>query len=130
MVDELHLVQQFEANRPHLRAVAYRILGDTNDVEDALQEAWIRLSNSDADQIENFTGWLTTVVARVCLNVLRTRQRRPAQSIGDSYASVEQRSDRTVLTPDEQVELAESMGLALLIVLEMLAPDEERQSHG
>ena len=124
MVDELHLVQQFEANRPHLRAVAYRILGDTNDVEDALQEAWIRLSNSDADQIENITGWLTTVVAHVCLNVLRTRQRRPTQSIGDSYATVEQLSDRTVLTPEEQVELAESMGLALLVVLEMLAPAE------
>ena len=124
MDDEFYLVQQFELNRPHLRAVAFRILGDTHDVDDALQEAWIRLSNSDAEQIVNITGWLTTVVARLCLNTLRARQRRPAQSIGDTNIPMEQLVDRTVLSPEEHLELADSMGLALLVVLEMLAPAE------
>jgi RNA polymerase sigma-70 factor (ECF subfamily) len=122
--DEGFLAQQFEANRPHLRAVAYRILGNTQDVDDALQDAWLRLSTSKADQIENLTGWLTTVVARICLNTLRTRQRRPAQSIDDSFAGVDRLVDHNALAPDEQVVLADSMGLALLIVLEMLSPAE------
>jgi RNA polymerase sigma factor (sigma-70 family) len=122
--DELYLVQQFETNRPHLHAVAYRILGNAQDVDDALQEAWIRLSNADADQIDNITGWLTTVVARICLNILRTKQRRPAESLDASDQNGERLSDRTVMTPEEQVVLAESMGLALLVVLEMLSPAE------
>jgi RNA polymerase sigma-70 factor (ECF subfamily) len=124
MDDELYLVQQFEANRPHLRAVAYRILGDSHDIDDALQEAWIRLSAAEAEEIENVTGWLTTVVARICLNILRTRQRRPARSVSDPQADLEQLADRTVRTPEEQAELADAMGLALLVVLEMLAPAE------
>ena len=69
--------EQFEANRPHLRAMAVRILGNVEDADDALQEAWLRLSRTDAGEIENLTDWLTTVVSRICLNVLRSRQRRP-----------------------------------------------------
>jgi RNA polymerase sigma-70 factor (ECF subfamily) len=121
---ERYLVQEFESNRPHLRAVAFRILGNAHDVDDVLQDAWLRLSTSDSDEIENITGWLTTVVARICLNRLRSRQRRPAQSLDDSSADVERLVVLTAMTPEEQAELADSMGLALLVVLEMLSPAE------
>jgi RNA polymerase sigma factor (sigma-70 family) len=116
------LEQQFEANRPHLRAVAYRILGSTQDVDDALQDAWLRLSTSDAEQIENVTGWLTTVVARICLNTLRARQRHPAVSIDDSTSDIDRLVEPSAMTPEEQAEVADSTGLALLVVLEMLSP--------
>lgn len=118
------LEQQFEANRPHLRAVAYRILGSTQDVDDALQDAWLRLSTSDAEQIENVTGWLTTVVARICLNTLRARQRHPAGSIDDSTSDIDRLVEPAAMTPEERVEVADSMGLALLVVLEMLSPTQ------
>ncbi len=124
MESERYLVQEFESNRPHLRAVAFRILGNAHDVDDVLQDAWLRLSTSDSDEIENITGWLTTVVARICLNRLRSRQRRPAQSLDDSSADVERLVVLTAMTPEEQAELADSMGLALLVVLEMLSPAE------
>jgi len=104
--------------------VAFRILGNAHDVDDVLQDAWLRLSTSDSDEIENITGWLTTVVARICLNRLRSRQRRPAQSLDDSSADVERLVVLTAMTPEEQAELADSMGLALLVVLEMLSPAE------
>jgi RNA polymerase sigma-70 factor (ECF subfamily) len=116
------LEQQFEANRPHLRAVAYRILGSTPDVDDALQDAWLRLSTSDAEQIENVTGWLTTVVARICLNTLRARQRRPVGSIDDSTSNIDHLVEPSAMTPEERAEVADSIGLALLVVLEMLSP--------
>jgi RNA polymerase sigma factor (sigma-70 family) len=116
------LEQQFEANRPHLRAVAYRILGSTPDVDDALQDAWLRLSTSDAEQIENVTGWLTTVVARICLNTLRARQRRPAGLIDDSTSNIDRLVEPSAMTPEERAEVADSIGLALLVVLEMLSP--------
>ena len=116
------LEQQFEANRPHLRAVAYRILGSTPDVDDALQDAWLRLSTSDAEQIENVTGWLTTVVARICLNTLRARQRRPVGSIDDSISNIDHLVEPSAMTPEERAEVADSIGLALLVVLEMLSP--------
>lgn len=118
------LEQQFEANRPHLRAVAYRILGSAPDVDDALQDAWLRLSTSDAEQIENVTGWLTTVVARICLNTLRARQRHPAGSIDDSTSDIDRLVEPAAMTPEERVEVADSMGLALLVVLEMLSPTQ------
>jgi len=118
------LEEQFEANRVHLRAVAYRILGRAPDVDDALQDAWLRLSTSDADQIENITGWLTTVVARICLNTLRSRQRRPTSSIDDSSTDFDRLIEPSAMTPEEQAEVADSMGLALLVVLEMLSPLE------
>jgi RNA polymerase sigma-70 factor (ECF subfamily) len=121
---EEFLEQQFEANRAHLRAVAYRILGSTQDVDDALQDAWLRLSTSDAEQIENITGWLTTVVARICLNTLRSRQRHPARSIDDSPTNVDRLVEPSTMTPEEQAVVADTMGLALLVVLEMLSPAE------
>jgi RNA polymerase sigma-70 factor (ECF subfamily) len=116
--------QQFEANRPHLRAVAFRILGSPHDVDDALQDAWLRLSTSDTDQIENITGWLTTVVARICLNTLRSRDRRRAGSIDESPTDVDRFIQPSTMTPEEQAVVADSMGLALLVVLEMLSPAE------
>jgi RNA polymerase sigma-70 factor (ECF subfamily) len=122
--NETYLAQQFEVNRSHLRAVAFRILGNAHDADDALQDAWIRLSKSDPDEIENLPGWLTTVVARVCLNTLRSRQRRPAQSLDDPSDSVDRLVTNTSSTPEEQAVLADNMGLALLVVLEMLSPAE------
>jgi RNA polymerase sigma-70 factor (ECF subfamily) len=121
--DEGFLAQQFEANRPHLRDVAYRILGNTHDVDDALQDAWLRLSTADADQIENLAGWLTTVVSRICLNTLRHRRRRPADSTDDT-AALDRFVESAALTPEERTVMADSLGLALLIVLEMLSPAE------
>jgi RNA polymerase sigma-70 factor (ECF subfamily) len=115
------LAGQFEANRPHLRAVAFRILGNAEDADDAVQEAWLRLSAAEAGAIGNLTGWLTTVVSRICLNSLRSRQRRPAESIDDA-ASVEQFSFRTAATPEDHAILADSIGQALLIVLDRLNP--------
>jgi len=117
------LADQFEADRPHLRAVALRILGNPEDADDALQEAWLRLSATDAATIANLTGWLTTVVSRICLNMLRSRHRRPSDSI-DGSADVEQFLVRAALTPEDQAILADSMGHALLIVLDRLTPAE------
>ncbi len=124
MESEVFLEQQFEENRPHLRAVAYRILGSTHDVDDALQDAWLRLSSSNPNEIENITGWLTTVVARICLNTLRSRQRRPAGSLDASYSDIERFAASSAITPEEQAEVADAMGVALLVVLEMLSPAE------
>jgi RNA polymerase sigma factor (sigma-70 family) len=123
VVQTRSLADQFEASRPQLRAVAFRILGNMEDADDALQEAWLRLSTKDEGDIENLTGWLTTVVSRICLNALRSRQRRPAQSIDDP-AHVEQVSVRGAVTPEDQAILADSMGPALLIVLDRLNPAE------
>ncbi len=117
------LADQFEANRPHLRTVAFRILGNVEDADDALQETWLRLSTADVGDIENLTGWLTTVISRICLNTLRSRQRRPSESIDDS-ANVEQFPLRSAMTPEDQTILAESIGEALLIVLDRLTPAE------
>jgi RNA polymerase sigma factor (sigma-70 family) len=117
------LADRFEANRPHLRALAFRILGNAADADDALQEAWLRLSTTDAGAIENLGGWLTTVVSRICLTTLRSRQRRPSASI-DEAANLEELSLRTAVTPEDQAILADSMGHALLIVLDRLNPAE------
>jgi len=117
------LAEEFGTNRPHLRAVAFRILGHEEDADDALQEAWLRLSTTDAGEIDNLAGWLTTVVSRICLNMLRSRQRRPAESFDDP-AGVEQRSWQAAVTPEDQAILADSIGQALLIVLDRLNPAE------
>jgi RNA polymerase sigma factor (sigma-70 family) len=117
------LADQFQATRPHLRAVAFRILGNVEDADDAVQEAWLRLSTTDAGDIENLTGWLTTVVSRICLNTLRSRQRRPCESIDDSE-NVEEFSLRAAVTPEDQAILAETIGEALLVVLDRLTPAE------
>ena len=117
------LAERFEENRTHLRAVAYRMLGSGIEADDAVQEAWLRLSRSDTSGVENLGGWLTTVVARVCLDMLRSRQSRREEplsaSVSESIASREAGID-----PEQEALLAESVGLALLVVLETLAPAE------
>jgi RNA polymerase sigma-70 factor (ECF subfamily) len=123
MNSEDSLSEQFENNRTHLRAVAYRILGNVADVDDVMQETWIRLSNATTDDINNLAGWLTTVVSRLCLNTLRTRQRHSAESLFATPLSADL-ADLSAVTPEEQAILADSMGRALLVVLEMLSPAE------
>ena len=117
------LAEQFEGHRGHLREVAYRMLGSGSEAEDAVQEAWLRLSRSDTGAVENLGGWLTTVVARVCLDMLRWRKSRreePLETHGSNLVmSRENRGD-----PEHEVALCESVGLALLVVLETLAPAE------
>jgi RNA polymerase sigma-70 factor (ECF subfamily) len=115
--------QTFEEHRPRLRAVAYRMLGSTTEAEDAVQEAWLRLSGSDAGKIENLGGWLTTVVARISLNMLRARRVRPEQPLDvrvpDPIVAPADGTD-----PEHEALLADSVGLALLVVLETLSPPE------
>ena len=117
------LAEQFEANRTRLRAVAYRMLGSLNEADDAVQESWLRLSRSETGGIENLSGWLTTVVARVCLNMLRSRKSRREEPfdahVPDPIVSRADASD-----PEQAALLADSVGLALLVILETLAPDE------
>jgi RNA polymerase sigma factor (sigma-70 family) len=117
------LAEQFEEHRPHLRAVAYRMLGSTAEADDAVQEAWLRLSRSDAGEIENLGGWLTTVVARVCLNALRARRRHGEEPLGPHVPDpVIDAADGS--SPEHEALLADSVGLALLVVLETLPPAE------
>jgi RNA polymerase sigma factor (sigma-70 family) len=117
------LAERFEANRTRLRAVAYRMLGSVGEADDAVQEAWIRLSRSDADEIDNLSAWLTTVVARVCLDMLRSRKARREEPlephVPEPIVSSEDGSD-----PEHEALLADSVGLALLVVLETLSPAE------
>jgi len=117
------LAQRFEENRGHLRAVAYRMLGSASEADDAVQEAWLRLSRSDADAIENLGGWLTTVVSRVCLDMLRSRTSRKEEALQvDVAAASVNRSGRS--DPEQETLLADSIGAALLIVLDRLDPAE------
>jgi RNA polymerase sigma factor (sigma-70 family) len=117
------LAQQFEENRTRLRAVAYQMLGSLSDADDAVQEAWLRLSRSDTSSIENLGGWLTTVTARVCLDLLRSRRLRREEPLGVHVPDpIVSRKDG--IDPEQQMLLADSVGLALLVVLETLAPDE------
>jgi RNA polymerase sigma factor (sigma-70 family) len=122
-VTEEWLAERFQEQRPQLRAVAYRILGSLSESEDALQEAWLRLSRSDASRVENLGGWLTTIVARVALNMLRARRARrehPLEGrLPDPVVSADDRVD-----PEQEALLADSVGLALLAVLERLSPAE------
>src|SRR5437764_4559140 len=121
MDEQEWLAQRFEAERPHLRAVAYRMLGSLNEADDAVQEAWLRLSRSDADEIDNLGAWLTTVVARVSLNMLRSRNTRREEPLGEHIPDpIVDPADGT--DPEHEVLLADSVGLALLIVLETLSP--------
>ncbi|NDU71736.1 sigma-70 family RNA polymerase sigma factor [Actinomadura sp. DSM 109109] len=117
------LAARFEEHRPHLKAVAYRMLGSLAEADDAIQEAWLRLARSDERQIDNLGGWLTTVVGRVCLDVLRARKRRGEESLEarlpDPVVGREDGSD-----PEQQALMADSVGLALLVVLESLGPAE------
>src|SRR5215213_1923022 len=122
------LAQRFEEHRSHLRAVAYRMLGSLSEADDAVQEAWLRLSRSETSGIENLGGWLTTVVGRVCLDMLRSRTSRRVVSLGEPQVGVHvpdpivSRADG--LDPEHEALLADSVGLALLVVLETLTPTE------
>ena len=113
------LGEKFEANRAHLRAVAYRMLGSTSEVDDAVQETWLRLSRSDTSAVENLGGWLTTVVARVCLDMLRARKSRREEPMGPHVPEPAAADEH-----ERDTEMADSVGAALLVVLETLAPAE------
>jgi RNA polymerase sigma factor (sigma-70 family) len=119
MDEKKFLAEKFEANRTHLRAVAYRMLGSTGEVDDAVQETWLRLSRSDTSAVENLGGWLTTVVARACLDMLRSRKSRREEPMGPDVPE-------PVLDDEHarDAEMADSVGAALLVVLETLAPAE------
>jgi RNA polymerase sigma factor (sigma-70 family) len=123
MHDSDWLATQFEEHRTHLRAVAYRMLGSLTEADDAVQEAWIRLSRSDASAVENLGGWLTTVVARVSLNMLRSRRTRREEPL-DVHVPDPIVSRADGLDPEHEALLADSVGLALLVVLETLSPAE------
>ncbi|MBO0872487.1 MAG: sigma-70 family RNA polymerase sigma factor, partial [Pseudonocardia sp.] len=122
MDDDL-LAERFDGYRSHLRSVAYRMLGSVTEADDAVQEAWLRLSRSESDDIENLGGWLTTVVARVCLDMLRSRRSRGEEPFAGHLPD-------PVVTPADQVDpedeavLSDSVGLALLVVLDTLSPAE------
>src|ERR687893_316959 len=117
------LAQRFQEHRPRLRAVAYRMLGSTSEADDALQEAWIRLSRSNAGKIDNLEAWLLTVVGRVALNMLRSRKRRGEEPLEDHLPDpIVDRADG--IDPEHEALLADSVGLALLVVLETLTPAE------
>jgi RNA polymerase sigma-70 factor, ECF subfamily len=117
------LAASFEEHRTRLRAVAYRMLGSLNEADDAVQEAWLRLSRTDASEVENLGGWLTTVVARVSLNMLRSRHSRREEPIGVHVPEpIVDRADGT--DPEHEALLADAVGLALLVVLETLSPAE------
>ena len=122
------LADRFEEHRAHLRSVAYRMLGSASEAEDAVQETWIRLGRSDVSDVENLRGWLTTVVARVCLDMLRTRTSRREDPIEDDLSNVVHVPDpvitRADANPESDAMLADSVGLALLIVLDTLEPAE------
>jgi RNA polymerase sigma factor (sigma-70 family) len=123
MHDNDWLAARFEEHRPHLRAAAYRMLGSVSEADDAVQEAWLRLSRADTSGVENLGGWLTTVVARVCLNMLRSRRTRREEPLGVHIPEpIVSREDG--VDPEHQALLADSVGLALLVVLETLGPAE------
>src|SRR5579862_2647642 len=118
MSDQEWLAERFAESRAHLRAVAYRMLGSATEAEDAVQDAWLKLSRSDTRAVENLTGWLTTVVARVCLDMLRQRRARREEPL---TATADQPDDHV---PEAELTLADSIGPALLIILDRLSPAE------
>lgn len=118
--DRTWLADEFEVSRPYLRGVAYRMLGSVSEADDALQEAWLRLDRANTDRIEDLRAWLTTVVARICLDMLRSRRARREES-GEGWLPEPIVTDAT---PEDQALIADSVGLALLIVLEHLSPAE------
>ncbi len=126
MEERTRLVDQFETHRAHLRAVAYRMLGSTGEADDAVQEAWLRVSRSGTGGVENLGGWLTTIVSRVCLDILRSRRSRREASLEESDVRMPDpivgREDR--VDPEQEALLGDSVGLALLVVLQSLSPAE------
>jgi RNA polymerase sigma-70 factor, ECF subfamily len=126
MDEHERLAERFEAHRSHLRAVAYRMLGSASEADDALQEAWLRISRSDTSEVENLGGWLTTVVGRVSLNMLRSRTSRREDPL-DTHAPepvVSRAEGAEGIDPEQEAVLADSVGLALLVVLDTLVPAE------
>jgi RNA polymerase sigma factor (sigma-70 family) len=123
MNEQQWLADRFEEHRPHLRAVAYRMLGSLAEADDAVQDTWLRLSRARAGEVDNLGGWLTTIVARVCLNMLRSRNRRREESL-DVRLPDPVISPEGQLQPEEEALLADSVGLALLVVLDTLTPAE------
>ena len=119
MDEKKFLAEKFETNRAHLRAVAYRMLGSPSEVDDAVQEAWLRLSRSDTSGVDNLAGWLTTVVARICLDMLRSRKSRREEPIGPHVPEPAVHDEH-----ERDSDMADSVGAALLVVLETLAPAE------
>jgi RNA polymerase sigma-70 factor (ECF subfamily) len=137
MSDTEVLAAAFEEHRDHLRAVAYRLLGSLTDAEDAVQDTWLRLTGADTSEVENLGGWLTTVVARVALNLLRSRWYRQEEPVGESWPSSAEMAASTAASPgtgtamasqagnpEDEAVLADSVGLALLVVLDTLTPAE------
>jgi RNA polymerase sigma factor (sigma-70 family) len=138
MTQDQWLAEQFEEHRAHLRAVAYRLLGSVADAEDAVQDTWLRLTGANAAEVENLGGWLTTVVARVSLNMLRARRHRNELPVGDSWPGASAGGPGLLdadggarpgdgarpPSPEEEAVLADSVGLALLVVLDQLTPAE------
>jgi RNA polymerase sigma factor (sigma-70 family) len=136
MADSEWLAAAFEEHRPHLHAVAYRLLGSLADADDAVQDTWLRLTGADTSQVENLGGWLTTVVARVSLNVLRSRRYRREEPVGDTWPGAAEAGTGTgrdpagagtpapAPSPEDEAVLADSVGLALLVVLDTLTPAE------
>jgi RNA polymerase sigma factor (sigma-70 family) len=117
MTDQNWLTKKFEESRSHLESVAYRLLGSRGEADDAVQEAWLRVTRADTASIENFGGWLTTIVSRICLDMLRSRKVRQVESM-------EQHESGSFKAPEEEILLADAMGPALLVVLETLTPPE------
>jgi RNA polymerase sigma factor (sigma-70 family) len=122
MSDADWLAERFEENRRHLNSVAYRMLGSASEADDAVQEAWLRLSRSGSGDIDNLGGWLTTVVARVCLDMLRSRRSRREESLDSRGAEPSDGAEGS--NPEDDAVMADSVGLAMLVVLDTLAPAE------
>lgn len=118
MDDSNWLAKRFDENRSHLRAVAYRMLGSASEADDAVQDAWLRTSRADTHEVENLRGWLTTVIARVCIDMLRSRKARPQDPLGPDLEAPSTRG------PDTEFAIADAIGPALQIVLDMLSPAE------
>ena len=123
MEEKEWLAKRFEERRPQLRAVAYRMLGSLGEADDAVQDAWERVNRAGADEVENLNAWLTTIVARVCLNTLRSRNTRRAEPVGVFVPDPIVSADGQVLPEDEAL-MADSVGLALQVVLDSLSPPE------
>src|SRR6266571_5395605 len=121
---QVWLAERFEEHRTHLKAVAYRMLGSLAEADDAVQEAWLRLSRSGADGVENLGGWLTTVVARVCLDMLRVRGSRREEPAGARVPEEISSPIENGIDPEHEALLGDSVGVALLVVLDTLAPAE------
>ncbi len=120
---QLELANRFDGERRRLRSVAYRILGSLSEADDAVQEAWLRLQRADVEEIDNLEGWLTTVVARICLNILRRRRSHPEEPL-DAFLPEPIVSTGTAEDPEQQVLLADAVGMAMQVVLDALSPAE------